>query len=82
MNLGIYRRGSLGACVPVEDLEHGSWEKAMVVEVEPKILAHFTFPWFAEAPCNPKLVSVDCWCFSKPDWGMLSAARKVLHWLI
>lgn len=31
----------------------------MAAEAEPHMLAHWTFPWFAEAPCNPKLVLVE-----------------------
>lgn len=55
---GFFWRGSFDAGVPAENPEHGSWGKATVAEAEPRIFAHLTFPWFAEGPCNPKLVSV------------------------
>lgn len=39
----------------------------MAAEAEPKMLAHLTFPWFAEALCNPNLISVE-WLVLLKGW--------------
>lgn len=48
----------------------------MVAEAESKMLPHLTFPWFAGAPCNPKLVSVEWLVLLKVRLGAVFSSPK------